>query len=198
MQQPHTHTLGAISISRQCSSTRAIRIHTISQHTIRIQPTHNQRAISLSQSNCRNQSVAIRQSVAISLSQSVCRNHDQSVAISQSQSVCRNQSVATTLSQSVCRNQPVAITLLQSTFSRASLAGVDQPDPAPLLQALLSPHALQALLSPRRASCERTGLQQRTQLQADLSIYDDLNLRHQAPMSRGKPHYLQQELECWR
>ena len=109
---------------------------------------------------------------------------------------CRNQSVAITLAQSLGRNQSVAITLLQSTFSRASLAGVDQPDPAPLLQALLSPHALQALLSPRRASCERTGLQQRTQLQADLSIYDDLNLRHQAPMSRGKPHYLQQELEC--
>ena len=79
---------------------RAIRIHTISQHTIRIQPTHNQRAISLSQSNCRNQSVAIRQSVAISLSQSVCRNHDQSVTTSQSQSVCCNQPVAITQSQS--------------------------------------------------------------------------------------------------
>ena len=155
MQQPHTHTLGAISISRQCSSTRAIRIHTISQHTIRIQPTHNQRAISLSQSNCRNQSVAIRQSVAISLSQSVCRNHDQSVAISQSQSVCRNQSVAITLSQSLSRNQSVAVYLLSrhgqpcrrrpagssATFAGASVAT--------------------CLAGASVASCERTGLQQR-------------------------------------
>jgi hypothetical protein len=54
-------------------------------------------------------------------------------------------------SQSVSRKQSVAISLSQSTFSRASLARFDQPDPALLLQALLSPHALQTPL-PRHAN----------------------------------------------
>ena len=75
---------------------------------------HTQRAISLSQSNCRNQSVTISQSVAISLSlsQSVCRNHDQSVAISLSQSVGQSQSVS--------RNQSVAVYLRQQSERQQS------------------------------------------------------------------------------
>jgi hypothetical protein len=54
-------------------------------------------------------------------------------------------------SQSVNRKQSVTISLSQSIFSRASLARFDQPDPTLLLQAHLSPHALQTPL-PRHAN----------------------------------------------
>ena len=83
-------------------------------HAARTFAQHTQRAISLSQSNCRNQSVTISQSVAISLSlsQSVCRNHDQSVAISLSQSVGQSQSVS--------RNQSVAVYLRQQSERQQS------------------------------------------------------------------------------
>ena len=131
MQQPHIHTLGAISISRQCSSTRAVSIHTISQHTIRIQPAHNHAAARTLSSFEQLEKLQIRRAIkriCHSCTHSHNNNHAAARTLSLNvfecavylQLILYNQSHNTLSAQSVCRNQTVAINLLQSVSQSQS------------------------------------------------------------------------------